>query len=49
VCGGAITLAPQQITTRAIGGTVGVTIIRDPADGAARYAVTYESRGEQRL
>ena len=37
----------HQIATRAIGGTVAVTIIRDPAEGSARYAVSYESRGEQ--
>ncbi|MCK1517281.1 hypothetical protein IVB22_33215 [Bradyrhizobium sp. 190] len=36
---------PHQVITRAIGGTVSVTIIRDPADGAARYAVSYENRG----
>jgi hypothetical protein len=35
----------HQIATRAIGGTVSITIIRDPADGSARYAVSYESRG----
>lgn len=42
-------LAAHQIATRTIGGTVSVTIIRDPADGTARYAVSYESRGDQWL
>jgi hypothetical protein len=42
-----MTLAAHQIATRAIGGTVSVTIIRDPADGSAGYAVTYGSRGDQ--
>jgi hypothetical protein len=34
---------PHQIATRAIGGAVSVAIIRDPADGTARYAVVYQS------
>lgn len=35
-------LSAHQIATRAIGGTVSVVIIRDPADGSARHAVSYE-------
>jgi hypothetical protein len=42
-------LAAHQIATRAIGGTVSITVIRDPADGAARYAVSYESSASQWL
>jgi hypothetical protein len=42
-------LAAHQIATKAIGGTVSVTVIRDPADGTPRYAVSYESRAEQWL
>lgn len=44
-----MSLMPHQIVTRAIGATVSVTIIRDPADGGARYAVSYASRGDQWL
>lgn len=44
-----MTLLAHQIATRAIGGTVSVTVIRDPADGLARYAVSYESRGDRWL
>ena len=44
-----MTAMPHQTITRVLGGTVGVTVIRDPADGAAKYAVSYESRGEQWL
>jgi hypothetical protein len=44
-----MSLTSHQIATRALGGTVHVTIIRDPADGAARYAVAYGSRGNQWL
>ncbi|MBR1190079.1 hypothetical protein [Bradyrhizobium sp. AUGA SZCCT0160] len=40
-----MTEAAHQRITRAIGGTVYVTVLRDPADGSARYAVTYENRG----
>jgi hypothetical protein len=39
----------HQIATRAVGGMISVTVIRDPADGTARYAVSYESRGDQWL
>jgi hypothetical protein len=42
-------MMPHQIITRTIGGTVSVTVVRDPADGAARYAVLYESRASQWL
>lgn len=42
-----MTLAAHQIATRTIGGTVSVTIIREPSDGSVRFAVGYESRGEQ--
>jgi hypothetical protein len=35
----------HQIATRAIGGTVSVITVRDPADGSARYAVAYKNRG----
>ena len=34
---------PHQIITRAIGATVSVVVIRDPSDGTARHAVSYES------
>jgi hypothetical protein len=34
---------PHQIITRALGATVSVVVIRDPADGTARHAVSYES------
>ena len=39
-----LTDMPHQIATRAIGATVFVTSIRDPADGTAKYSVTYQSR-----
>lgn len=42
----AMTLA-HQIATRAVGGTVSVSVIRDPADGSARYTVSYQSRGDR--
>lgn len=42
-------LFAHQIATRAIGATVSVTTIRDPADGTVRYAVCYDSRGDQWL
>jgi hypothetical protein len=44
-----MSLMPHQIVTRAVGGTASVTIIRDPADGAARYAVSYQSGGTEWL
>ena len=44
-----MSLMPHQTVTRAVGGTVSVTIIRDPADGAARYAVSYQSGGTEWL
>ena len=44
-----MTEMPHQIITRAIGGTVSVAVVRDPADGAARYAVSYESNASQWL
>lgn len=44
-----MTSAAHQIATRAVGGVVSVTMVRDPAEGAARYAVSYESRGAQWL
>ena len=31
----------DQIATKALGGTVGITLLRDPADGSIRYAVAY--------
>jgi hypothetical protein len=40
---------PHQIITRAVGGTVSVTIMRDPSDGSARYAVSYQSAGAEWL
>ena len=43
-----MTLA-HQIATRAAGGSVTVAVIRDPADGSARYTVSYESRGDRWL
>jgi hypothetical protein len=33
---------PHQIITRAIGATVSVLTIRDPADGTSRHVVSYE-------
>jgi hypothetical protein len=39
----------HQIITRAVGGTVSVTVVCDPADGIALYAVSYESRASQWL
>jgi hypothetical protein len=39
----------HQSITRAIGGTTSVVLIRDLSDGAARYAVQYESRASQWL
>jgi hypothetical protein len=36
---------PHQIITRAIGGTVSVATIRDPAEGKTKYVVSYENRG----
>jgi hypothetical protein len=44
-----MSLLAHQIATRAIGGTVSVTVVRDPADGLARYAVAYESRSDRWL
>jgi hypothetical protein len=40
---------PHQAITRALGGTVAVVVLRDPADGSARYAVSYHSGGTQWL
>lgn len=40
-----MTLAAHQIATRAIGGTVSVAVIRDPGEGALRYAVAYQNQG----
>jgi hypothetical protein len=37
-----VTDMPHQIITKAIGATVSVLVIRDPADGASRHAVSYE-------
>jgi hypothetical protein len=34
-------LMPHQIATKAIGGKVYVSSLRDPADGTARYGVVY--------
>lgn len=34
----------QQIISRAVGGTVSVASIRDPADGSVRFTVIYQSR-----
>jgi hypothetical protein len=42
-----MTLAAHQIATRALGDTVSVTVIRDPADGAPRFAASYESNASQ--
>lgn len=39
-------MAPRsahQIATRAVGGSVSVAIIRDPADGTSKFVVAYES------
>ena len=38
-----MTPAAHQIATKAIGGSVSVTTIRDPADGEERYAVSYRA------
>jgi hypothetical protein len=40
---------PHQAITRAIGGEVSITIIRDPADGSIRHCVSYQSRASQWL
>lgn len=40
---------PHQIATRAIGGTVYVTGVRDPASGLTAFTVCYESHGERWL
>jgi hypothetical protein len=40
---------PHQAITRALGGSVSVVVIRDPADGSIRHCVTYNSRGAQWL
>jgi hypothetical protein len=42
-------MMPHQIATRAIGGTVSVTTVRDPSDGLSRFAVMYQSRADQWL
>ncbi|MGY3575498.1 hypothetical protein [Bradyrhizobium sp. USDA 4504] len=34
----------QEIISGAVGGKVGVSLIRDPASGDVRYSVCYESR-----
>lgn len=34
----------HEIATRAIGGVVSVAVIRDPADGTAKFTVLYSSR-----
>jgi hypothetical protein len=39
----------HQIATRVIGGTVSIAIVRDPADGSARYTISYESRADRWL
>jgi hypothetical protein len=39
----------HEIATRAIGGTVSVATVRDPGDGSACFAVSYESRAVQWL
>ena len=44
-----MTPAAHQIATKAIGGSVSVTTIRDPADGEERYAVSYQSSGAEWL
>ncbi|MBR1154179.1 hypothetical protein [Bradyrhizobium sp. JYMT SZCCT0428] len=40
-----MTLMTHQKITRAIGGTVYVTIVRDPANGELKYVVSYANRG----
>jgi len=44
-----MTETAHQIATRVAGGTVFVTTLRDPSDGAARFVVAYQSRGDQWL
>ena len=36
---------PHQVITRALGGTVSIAIVRDPADGFIRHCVAYQSHG----
>jgi hypothetical protein len=36
-----MTLMAHQIATKAIGGAVHVALMRDPADGSTKYAVSY--------
>jgi hypothetical protein len=36
-----MTRMAHQIATRAIGGGVRISLVRDPADGSTRYAVAY--------
>jgi len=45
----ALSTAAHQIATRALGGTVSIAIIRDPADGSVRHCVTYQSHASQWL
>ncbi|MBR1154507.1 hypothetical protein [Bradyrhizobium sp. JYMT SZCCT0428] len=40
-----MTQMTHQKITRAIGGTVSVTSIRDPAEGDTKYVVSYQNRG----
>ena len=44
-----MSVSAHQIATRAIGGTVSVTLVRDPADGSVRHCVAYTSRADQWL
>jgi len=44
-----VTDLPHQVITRALGGTVSIAIVRDPADGSIRHCVTYQSRAAQWL
>jgi hypothetical protein len=45
----ALSAAAHQIATRALGGTVSIAIVRDPADGSIRHCVAYQSRAAQWL
>jgi hypothetical protein len=37
-------ISAVDIATQVIGGTVGIAVIRDPADGSSKFTVYYQSR-----
>jgi hypothetical protein len=44
-----VTDLPHQVITRALGGTVSIAIVREPADGSIRHCVAYRSHASQWL